>query len=508
MTAKKTIILINPNLVLQRNDLFTTGIVYLPISLAYLAAALREKGYDSKTIDTFGEDPNKIRADGNFLLRGLTESEIVGRIPEHAYIFFIYAINLTHHISVIRIVKRLKSSYPKTPVVILENSQAVTGYSLSVIQDELFHVGVDFFVTGEAEINGPQLCSELFEGRDGSGIDGIGFRSAYGFEYWPSKEFIEDLDSLPFPAWDQFPLRNYWRLKYAHGPFETRRYLPLLTSRGCPYRCNFCAIPKMNNRRWRARSAKNVVDEMEKFLHGFGVHEFHIEDVDPTVEDKRIREICGEIISRKLDVIWKISSGTKVETILHEETIQVMAKAGCRYISISPETGSAKILKKMNKPFNLDHAVRMVKEMNKVGIFSQACFVLGYPGETDADREMTRKLVHDLARVGIDEIALFIITPVPGSEILGQFSGYKDYSQLNFSPTWRADYEIINKFRFNLYRSFLLWKFLSHPRKILWQLANFLRRNFKTKMEMTPYRALHTAIRYLRLKGRRFKIEN
>jgi len=119
----------------------------------------------------------------------------------------------------------------------------------------------------------------------------------------------------------------------------------------------------------------------------------------------------------------------------------------------------------MNKPFNLDHAVRMINKMNRVGIYSQACFVLGYPGEDDKDRQMTRQLVHDLTKVGVDEIAIFIITPVPGSAIFENFYGYIDYSQLNFSPSWRRDYIKLNRIRLNLYRHFLLWKFRYHPRK-------------------------------------------
>jgi radical SAM superfamily enzyme YgiQ (UPF0313 family) len=249
-------------------------------------------------------------------------------------------------------------------------------------------------------------------------------------------------------------------------------------------------VPATNSQKWRARSAKNVADEMEFFHKTLGVDEFHVEDLDPTISDPRIREMCEEIVRRGLQVTWKIAAGTKVETMRDEATIDLMAKAGCRYISISPETGSPRLLKLMRKPFNLEHAVRIVKRMNKVDIRSQACFVLGYPGETEDDLRMTRELVHDLTRVGVDEIALFVITPVPGSSIHEQFSGYGSLSELNFSPTWRQDYARLNRFRLRLYASFLWWKLRYHPLKLLKQPFNFLRRRFETKMEMVPYRAL------------------
>ena len=107
---------------------------------------------------------------------------------------------------------------------------------------------------------------------------------------------------------------------------------------------------------------------MEEHFHKFNVREFHIEDVNPTVNDKRTREICEEILARGLDVIWKISAGTKVETMRDERTIELMAKAGCKYISISPETGSPRVLDLINKPFKYGHAVNLVTKMNEVGI--------------------------------------------------------------------------------------------------------------------------------------------
>jgi radical SAM superfamily enzyme YgiQ (UPF0313 family) len=232
------------------------------------------------------------------------------------------------------------------------------------------------------------------------------------------------------------------------------------------------------------------VDEVEHFVLKYRVREFHVEDLDPTISDQRIREICDGILRRRLEVVWKIVAGTKVETIRNEETIELMARAGCRYISISPETGSPRLLKQMRKPFNLDHAVRLVKRMNEVGIRSQTCFILGYPGETEADLQMTGDLVRSLTRQGVDEIALFIITPVPGSAIHGEFQGYESLSELNFSPTWRGDYRHLSRFRLRLYVSFLLWKIRYHPLKVLRQPVNFLRRRFETKMEMAPYRAM------------------
>ncbi len=486
-----TIALINPNLVVQRDDPLTTGIVYMPISLAYLAGALRAAQYSIKVIDAYAAAPRSSRHDDRFLIFGLDEKQVLAELPQDPAAIFVYAISLTNHVSTIGIVKALKHAHPAVPVIVLENTQAVTAYALSLVATEFYAAGADYVLTGEAELRAPQLLAALAKGSDEKAlraIDGLGTSKFYN----PPDGFLLDknLDDVPFPAWDLFPLENYWSLRFAHGPLSARRYLPLLTSRGCPYPCGFCVVPATNSQKWRPRSAANVVDEIEHFVKTMGVREFHLEDLDPTISDLRIREICAEIVQRNLNITWKIAAGTKVETMRDAETIDLMAKAGCRYISISPETGSPRLLKLMRKPFNLEHAVRIVKRMNQAGIRAQACFVLGYPGETEEDLRMTWELVRDLTRVGVDEIALFVITPVPGSSIYEQFSGYNSLSELNFSPTWRSDYQTLNRFRVSLYAHFLWWKLRYHPLKLLRQPFSFLRRRFETKMEMVPYRAL------------------
>jgi radical SAM superfamily enzyme YgiQ (UPF0313 family) len=414
---------------------------------------------------------------------------VVAGIPRDASLVFIYGINIASHVATTQLIRAVKAARPSLPLVAVENTQAVTSYALMQVAEDFYNAGADYILTGEAELRGPQLAAALIDGdREDrlAAIDGLGMPG----HYVPPGQVIEQLDDMPFPAWDLFPLQNYWDLQFSHGPLESSRYLPLLTSRGCPYGCKFCVAPATNRRQWRPRSAKNVVDEMEQYHRRFLVNEFHIEDLNPTVSDARIREICHEILDRRLRVIWKIAAGTKVEGIRHESTLDLMAAAGCRYISISPESGSASVLKKMGKPFDLAHAVRLIRRMNQVGIRSQACFVLGFPGETAQDLRQTWDMVQELTHLGVDEIALFIITPVPGSEIYPELEGYQSLSELNFTPTWREDYARLNRFRLNLYVHFLIWKLRYHPKKILRQILNFFARRFETKMEMVPFKAI------------------
>jgi radical SAM superfamily enzyme YgiQ (UPF0313 family) len=477
---------VNPELVVQRDDPFTTGIVYMPISLAYAAAAARAAGFDTRVVDAFGEAPTRGWRLDRFLVLGLGPDEVVARIGD-ATIVVVYANAVVNHEAVVTLLRKIREARPGTSLVALENTQAVTAYALAPVAGDLYRAGATHLMTGGDERELVALIDAL-AAKDADAVGRIpGVLTASRAASPVSASW--DLDILPYPAWDLFPLERYWGLRLAHGPQSARRYLPLQTSRGCPYPCRFCVIPGTNGQRWRGKAPMAVVDEIEHLMRRYGVTEFHIEDVDPTVSEDRFREICSEIVRRGLDIQWKIVAGTKVETIKHEETIDQMAAAGCRYISISPETGSPRLLKLMKKPFDLEHAVSLVRRMTRNGIHSQACFVLGFPGENDWDRALTRALVQRLTKEGVDEIALFIITPVPGSSIFPEFTGYSSLSELNFSPAWRADYGELVHFRVRLYAAFLFWKLRYHPRKILRQPLNFIRRRFETKMEMAPYRA-------------------
>ena len=147
-------------------------------------------------------------------------------------------------------------------------------------------------------------------------------------------------------------------------------------------------------------------------------------------------------------------------------------------------------MKNINKPFNFDHAIKILEEMKKNKIFSQACFVIGYPGEKKTDLNKTKKMIFKLSKIGIDEIAVFIITPIPGSKIYESFEGFSTLSNLTFSPIWRKDYKRLNRERLVMYSIFLMTKLIFHPIKILKQTINFFNRNFNTKMEMVPYKVL------------------
>jgi radical SAM superfamily enzyme YgiQ (UPF0313 family) len=363
----------------------------------------------------------------------------------------------------------------------------VTSFSLKHVAGDLLKNCAEVLLLGEPERRVAELTKKIFGDEPLEPIPGLAYLDSGNIRFTAEPEPDSDLDSLPFPAWENYPFQGYWFSVFTHGPRQKERFLPLLTSRGCPFQCRFCITPEINNR-WRARSPVNVVDEIEHFLKIMQVSDFHISDLNPGIDEKRIRDISDEIISRKLKINWKLAQGTKID-ILGRDTIELMGRAGCNYISFSPETGSRELLKAMRKPFNYEHALEMVRVMDRNGIRSQACFIAGLPGEDEAAQKLTRLYIRKLVKNGLDEIGVFGFAPIPGSELSRYIKGYAHYSECTFNPSWREDYKQVAAFRLSLYLTFFLCK-LTHPLKVLREIQRFFSRRFETKMEMSLYKLI------------------
>lgn len=488
------ITLISPNIVSQKGDVAGTGIPYVPISLVYLATYLKEKKQDIQFIDSFSENPFQVVEKRNFLFQGITPKQIKKRIETNTELIILYAGQVYAHESLLDIIKEVQTL--NIPILIIENTQAVTAYSLRHAYKDFIELGVKYVLSGEAE---PRIMDflDLLKGKKKPNeVDGLIYQDKNGKIKMNPKILIQDVDKLPFPDWDLEKIKNYWKLGYAHAPLTEKKYLPILTSRGCPLICQFCVVPATNEKKWRPRSPKNVVDELEFNHKKYGVREFHLEDLNPTVNRYRIIEICKEIIKRNLKLNLKFAAGTKAETF-DLDTIEWMAKAGFSYISISPESGSPNVLKLMKKYFNHAQALKQIEKMHELGITSQACIVLGFPGETQKDLELTRKYVKALTKKGLDEVALFIMTPVPGSATYDKVvPDYKKISELTFTPSWRKEYKNLTMWRLKILKTFLVTRSIYHPVKLARQGVNFFSGRYRTKYEMTLRRIIKTHFKF------------
>jgi radical SAM superfamily enzyme YgiQ (UPF0313 family) len=284
-----------------------------------------------------------------------------------------------------------------------------------------------------------------------------------------------DLDHITRPAYHHVELPRYTGFG-------------VITSRGCPYPCDFCVVPKTNEARWRARDPDEVVAEVIALRDRFGVRDFQVEDLNPTVKGSRWLEICERLIARDAGIRFYFVSGTKAETVKPEH-IPVYARAGCRYLSISPESGSPTVMKAIGKPFDYAHGEALVRACAAHGVYTQACFLVGHPAETGGDFAQSVAYLERLVRGGLDEVAVFVVAPLAGSRLhrdkmIPIVSGS---GLVSFSPKGRLDWEEVSRRRRRLIRTFFVGK-LARGGGIWLQGVRALFGIPRTKMENLPRR--------------------
>lgn len=476
--------LISLPIVHVRGDPFG-DIPYMPTGVLYLAGFLRDNGVDLSVIDGFGTAPRQLyRIDDKLSASGLTEDEILERLGEPKLVGISVHSGMSHSFA-LRLAAKIRASRPDVVLI-------VGGHHASVVYQEFLEGAFDYVCIGEGERTMLALIRYLRDNeRDLSQIPGL----AYDDKPPAAQEFEQDLDSLGFAAFDLLPLENYWKLGMSHAPIRGR-YIVTSTSRGCPWACRFCTTPKLLGRKWRTRSPGHIVDEIEKAVREHGIEDVIIQDeVFGVVKSKAIG-IAKEIVDRALDVRLYLPSGVKVET-LDEEVLGELRKAGLQYMCLAPESGSPNVLEKMNKPMDFDKLFRIVKFARRIGIRMGAFFVLGFEDESDEDRAMTRDLVVRLTRMGVDEVSLFIWTPLPGADAFESETGWTRYEDLNWSPAWRRDYAELCAFRRKLYMRWLLTKAASHPIDLARSALNVLTGKYQLKSEMALRRAIRARIPFL-----------
>jgi len=217
-------------------------------------------------------------------------------------------------------------------------------------------------------------------------------------------ELISDLDKIPFPARHLTPYKKYSSLLAKRNPITT-----MITSRGCPYNCLFCMRPHLG-KKFRARSAKNVVDEIEECVN-IGIKEFLIYDDTFTVERKRVMDICNEIMRRRLDIGWDIR--TRVDTVDYE-LLKKMKKAGCERIHYGVEKGNQEQLDILRKGITLKQVKNAFRLTKKVGIGTLAYFMIGGPKET---RKTVMQSINFAKMIKPDYAHFSITTPFPATDL-------------------------------------------------------------------------------------------
>ena len=355
------------------------GVQQPPLGLAYIASFLKSRGHSVKLFDS------------SF------SKKVFKDIKAHLHEFnpdFIGITATTPQITDAFIIAEYIKSINLSIKVILGGPHA-SALPEEVIRNQY----VDMVICGEGEIT----ISEIVEGKDLEEIKGICFLQDGRVNINPSRPLIENLDTLPFPLWEQLPMKEYY--------FFPERTIGIISGRGCPYKCSFCASGIIHKRRYRMRSPSNFVDELNWLYKKFGIKHFFFVDETFTINHNRVEEICSLILEKSLPIKWTCQ--TRVGH-LTKELLKRMKAAGCDILRIGIESGDEKVLKATDKGITLEQAENAVSWANKLGIKCIGYFMLGLPYETPAS---LKKILKFSKKLRLFLVHFVILVPLPGTPI-------------------------------------------------------------------------------------------
>lgn len=333
------------------------GSPFPPLDLPYLAASLTASGFPVRVYES------------GALRWSLDElCEAINAAPEARRAMIVIRTSLPTIDWDLEVVRSLRERC--LPAKILMYGPVVTPLLWRVQQEP----ALDGAILGEPD----QPVLELLRGTPEAEVAGLVWRNGSAWQRNPERKLEKNLDTIPFPRWDLLPYDRYTIPKSASA--GSMRFLPMLTSRGCPFGCNYCPYPVGQGLPWRNRSAGNVVDELEHLVKDFGVEYVIFRDPLFSANKKRVIAICEEIVQRGIRVQWRCE--TRIDC-LDEPTIAAMAQAGCVGVNFGVESVDPQVQKNVErKPISEAQFNEAIELFRRYHIATFAFFVIGLPGDT------------------------------------------------------------------------------------------------------------------------------
>ncbi len=393
---------------------------YPPLGTIYAAAVMREAGYEVSLFDTALIDTPEL------ILPKIKKDK-----PNYLVIYddgfnYLTKMCLTNmREAAFRIAEIAKQN----SITVIESSSDAADHF-----EKYLDRNVDFVIIGEGEITLKELINKLDKSEtDFESIDGLAFRKDGKTIKTSPRQILKELDTLPLPAWDLVNINDYKDIWLTHNKYFS---LNIATTRGCPFKCNWCAKPIYGNR-YNVRSPKNVIDEIIFLQKTFGVNHFWMCDDIFGLKPGWVQEFRDLVKLNKLKFKYKIQS--RVDLLLQEDTITALAQSGAETVWVGAESGSQKILDAMDKGTTVEEintATNLLKKNNiRVAFFLQ----FGYPDETKEDINKTVEMVLTLLP---DEIGISVSYPLPGTKF---YENVKD--QLKTKSNWADSDELALMFR-------------------------------------------------------------
>ncbi len=362
---------------------------FIPLGVAYLAAYLEERGHK---VAVYDEIPNMKTSFENAVKE--FNPEIVG-----------ISCMTSTYTKAMDFAKRTKSINKNLPIVF-------GGIHPTAVPDQTLKEDfVDYVVVGEGELTLTDLVEYLEAGKkEFAKIDGLGYKKNGKITINKRRPLIKDIDMLPFPARHLFSM-DYYAQRWNWPRGNWLKTANLMSSRGCPYNCTYCASKVMFGRTFRAMSPKRTVDEVEFLVREYGFECVSFSDDTFAIDKKRAIKIAREIKRRKLGISYRVQLRANTSD---EDLIKELADSNCIQVDVGVESGSPKILKTLNKGITVEQVEKAFANYRKYGLQSGATFIIGTPGETEEDIEMSRKLAK---KINANYTQFFILTPYPGTPL-------------------------------------------------------------------------------------------
>lgn len=382
---------------------------YEPLNLGYLAAYLQQNGDRDIKIHICAYERDRD------VTKDAATSNIVGITATSPM--------MTHGKA---LAKQIKKINPQA--VIVFGGSHPSALPESTLDDK----NIDVVVRGEGEVTVFKLVEAIERGGSLETIPGVSYKLSGKIVHNPNRELIQDIDTIPYPARDLLMQERFTKRFYR---MFGQRSAWVLSSRGCPFQCSYCASKCVWGRKWRARSPQNIIGEIEELIDKYGINRVDFADDTFTVSKNRILSFCELLKKNKIGISW----GCNVHAnTIDKEMLEAMKATGCKEIWIGVESGSPRILKELKKGTDIAKIREAFKVSKEVGLPRRAYLMIGSPSENLETIRETEALIDEIKP---DYAGFTILTPFPGCEL------YAHARKMGFIPDdvdWSA-IEIYNK---------------------------------------------------------------
>jgi magnesium-protoporphyrin IX monomethyl ester (oxidative) cyclase len=408
------------------------------LGLQYIASYIREKGYDVDILDCTLEDyKNKYVRPDYSIYHGLEVPKIVERVKDINPNIVGVTIPFNNLWASSRaMIKAIKDELPHTPIVV--------GGAFPCVRPVLCleKSYIDYVIIGDGEKPFFELLQHLEGKKQLRDIGSIGYKVG-GRYVLTEPTVLPDINSLPYPARDIIPIQKYWQASrdgFADVRNKNKRYVTMITSRGCPFGCTFCSIHQIMGKKWRPRSVENIIGEMRELKDKYNVEQIEINDDNFSMDMKRADKLLDAMIEEDFGFEWSCGNGIRADR-LNKETMIKMKKAGCFELRVAPESGCQRVIDElMHKKMKLETVEKVIRWAKEIDLDVSAFTLYGMPGETKAEMLKTLEYAVKLKQMGAHTVLSSIVVPLFGTQVYewAEDGGYlKSYDPADQFP-WHS----------------------------------------------------------------------